>query len=499
MEKRQEGIEFFHARIARDRVETDGEPNCTCGWPLSRHGNEGEEGVFASWRWDGKRLTVRNDRYGFYPLYYFVRDGEIALSPSIPRLLDAGAPAELDYRALSVFLRFGSFIREDTPFTYIRALPPGCRLAWSRDSFTVSGGRVRTQKRTIPLDDAITVYRDLFRDAIRRRLPPSYKFVVPLSGGMDSRHILLELCQQGYKPCFCLTSQYFAPFVSSDVEIASAVAEAAGVRHLVIDPGISEFKGELWKHSISSLGSLDSGWMYAMAEVLGERADTIYDGIGGDILSSDGMMTQENYRLSQEGRFTEMADYTLNRIGLDKYVVPELAARMRREVAIRYLAEEIEDHADAPDPVNSFYFWNRTRRMIARAPYAVLKHISNVFSPYLDHCLFDFLDSLSSTFKIEYDFHGETIKRSYPAYAGLPTMRRDHDAGHASPKPNPRFIGEFAAFVARSRPCGYLRYRYVLPRILAGLFTRKYAAESSWFVRIITYLYCLEHAAGGKR
>lgn len=298
MEKRQEGIEFFHARIARDRVETDGEPNCTCGWPLSRHGNEGEEGVFASWRWDGKRLTVRNDRYGFYPLYYFVRDGEIALSPSIPRLLDAGAPAELDYRALSVFLRFGSFIREDTPFTYIRALPPGCRLAWSRDSFTVSGGRVRTQKRTIPLDDAITVYRDLFRDAIRRRLPPSYKFVVPLSGGMDSRHILLELCQQGYKPCFCLTSQYFAPFVSSDVEIASAVAEAAGVRHLVIDPGISEFKGELWKHSISSLGSLDSGWMYAMAEVLGERADTIYDGIGGDILSSDGMMTQENYRLS---------------------------------------------------------------------------------------------------------------------------------------------------------------------------------------------------------
>jgi hypothetical protein len=52
--------------------------------------------AYAEWRWDGRRLTVRVDRYGFYPLFYFARPGEIALSPSITRLIALGAPTELD-------------------------------------------------------------------------------------------------------------------------------------------------------------------------------------------------------------------------------------------------------------------------------------------------------------------------------------------------------------------------------------------------------------------
>ena len=29
-----------------------------------------DRGVFAFWCWSGNRLIVRNDRYGFYPLFY---------------------------------------------------------------------------------------------------------------------------------------------------------------------------------------------------------------------------------------------------------------------------------------------------------------------------------------------------------------------------------------------------------------------------------------------
>lgn len=486
---------YFHARVDGDRIVVDGPHSHVLGWPLEPESGRDREGVYASWHWDGRRLRVRNDRYGFYPLYYFRRDGEICLSPSIVRLVEKGAPTDLDYRALSIFLRFGSFIREDTPFEHIRALPPDCLLEWHRDGFTVSGGPVRTKAANITLDDAVVTYRALFRDAIARRLPPSERFAVPLSGGKDSRHILLELCEQGHRPLFCVTSRYFPPFVTPDVEFASTVAATLGVEHIVIDPGISEFKGELWKHTVGNLGSLEPGWMYGMARLVGERTDAIYDGIGGDMLSSDGMLTRENYNLSRAGRFIEMADYTLDRIGLDKLVVPNVASRMRREEAIHYLAQEIEEHADAPDPVNSFFFWNRTRRMIALAPYSVLGHIPYVFSPFLDHRLFDFLNSLSSTFKIENDFHGEAIKRSYPAYADFPVMQRDYYLGHVSPVTNRRFIKDCAAFVAGNRPCGYLRYRYVIPRLLAGLLTKKYAAGSGWFVRLVTYLYCLEKLA----
>jgi len=53
-------------------------------------------GVFAFWSWSANRLTVRNDRYGFYPLFYFVRRDEIAVSTSILKLMAIGASPEFD-------------------------------------------------------------------------------------------------------------------------------------------------------------------------------------------------------------------------------------------------------------------------------------------------------------------------------------------------------------------------------------------------------------------
>jgi hypothetical protein len=61
---------------------------------------------------------------------YYCRDGEFAISSSIPRLIEAGAPIEVDEPALAVFLRLGFFIGDDTPYKHIRALPPGATLVW---------------------------------------------------------------------------------------------------------------------------------------------------------------------------------------------------------------------------------------------------------------------------------------------------------------------------------------------------------------------------------
>ena len=102
------------------------------------------DGIFAKWDWDGERLVVRNDRYGLYPLYYFQNGNTIAVSPSLIRLLMEGALAELDHDALSVFLRIGFFIGEDTPFDSIRAVPPEARWEW------------RGFPRSLPSDDPET-------------------------------------------------------------------------------------------------------------------------------------------------------------------------------------------------------------------------------------------------------------------------------------------------------------------------------------------------------
>ena len=48
-----------------------------------------------------------------------------------------------------------------------------------------------------------------------------------------------------------------------------------------------------------------------------------------------------------------------------------------------------------PDPIKSFNFWNRNRRELALWAYSVLRDVPHVYTPYLDHDLFDFLMGLS--------------------------------------------------------------------------------------------------------
>src|SRR3954462_8076433 len=99
---------FFHARFSGGTTETFGDARVSLG---NRAGT-----VFADWNWDGEQLTLTNDRYGFYPIYYFRRDSEFAVSPSISKLLELVGDLELDDSAFSVFLRSGYVIAEDTLF-----------------------------------------------------------------------------------------------------------------------------------------------------------------------------------------------------------------------------------------------------------------------------------------------------------------------------------------------------------------------------------------------
>ena len=58
-----------------------------------------------SWQWDGPLVVVRNCRLGFSPLFYYATDKEYGVAPKVDRLLECGAPSELDDTELAVFLR----------------------------------------------------------------------------------------------------------------------------------------------------------------------------------------------------------------------------------------------------------------------------------------------------------------------------------------------------------------------------------------------------------
>jgi len=399
-----------------------GQTACRLGHEIPRPGGERPDGVFGGWSWDGITLRADGDRYGLFPIYYFSTPQRFAISPSIPSLLALGPPLDLDDAALAVFLRLGFFLGEDTPFRSIRALPPGATIEWSVGRLQLAGGMPAWRMQPLSRDAAIDGFVDLFRTAMARRARPDEEVAVPLSGGRDSRHILLELCRAGRRPKFSVTLRHYPPTPDEDARIAGLVARRAGVPHVILPQVESRIDAEIRKNRITNFCADEHAWMLALGEYLPGRASHSYDGIGGDVLSAGLFLTAARLQRFDTGQFEVLAGELLraNEARTGELIAPEWAERLGHESAVRRLTAELARHAEAPNPVGSFFFWNRTRREIALASYRILNGGTEVLSPYLDHDLFDFLASLPASLMLDRQFHSETIRRAYPEYADIP-------------------------------------------------------------------------------
>jgi hypothetical protein len=110
------------------------------------------------------------------------------------------------------------------------------------------------------------------------------RVALPRTGGRDSRHILLELCVAGVRPAFCISAARYGPG-NNDVEVASTLARALGLDHVVPQPP-RRLEAELQKNLATSFCADEHGWLMPLAEYLNGRSLSIYDGVAGDVPSA---------------------------------------------------------------------------------------------------------------------------------------------------------------------------------------------------------------------
>lgn len=452
----------------------EGEPSRSFGHRIPRSHAEAPDGVYAGWEWDGRTLTVCNDRYGCSPLYYAADRSTICVSPSITALLQHGVPAAPDHSALSVFVRLGYFLAEDTPFAAVRALPPGARFRWPQE--TVAAGTILCPPALhLSRAEAISGFIELFRAAIARRAPLD-PFVVPLSGGRDSRHILFELLRQGHRPEACVTFRYFPPrnyeFTYSrprpdeDLRVASLVAAEVGLRHDVLDQPRSRVKAELRKNRLTGFATDEFADTLPLADYLAERDVLVYDGIGGDVWSSGLCFDAARLALLEQGHLREIAEWLLasREAGLQRTLRASFLQQLPLDLAIDRVEGELKRHLAAADPPESFLFWNRVRREIALSPYDLLAG-RRVYSPFLDHDLFDFLAALPMSLMLPEGIHTDAINEAYPQYAALPF--EDWSAPELKARGHlRRLAAELAATFATRRRSALVNVPFLVPRLL---------------------------------
>ena len=496
------GRAYFYVQFIAGAPEIRGRHEAKLGHQLPSIAHAQPDGVFAQWHWDGVRLAVHNDRYGFFPVFWSrTRCGGICISPSLVTLIEQGVSTELDVEALSVFFRLGFFVGDDTPFKAIKAVPPDALFQWQ-------GGKLECRGRypapvrpsDVSRDEAIDRYIDLFAKAMTKRAPASNDFAIPVSGGRDSRHILLELHRMGFNPRACVTAMDNPPDPNEDPRVAAILCGALGFRHVIVDQRLSIFAAQLRKNVETHFCASAHGWYLALADFLNHHTPCTYDGIAGDVLSQSKFLSVELDAAFRSGNIDKACSALLSRqvssySGVRGLLKGKLKACLDPCVAKARLSRELTRHLDAPNPVGSFIFWNRTRREIALAPYAMLTGVPAVYAPFLDHELFDFLSTLPSSMVMDHRFHDDTIARAYPSFAHIPYV------DPAAPAPDDaaertRFLAESACRFLPKKPSRLMKNLSPRAKMLAGILSG--GRIRPWISPFIIYLDQLESIMEGR-
>ncbi len=141
-------------------------------------------------------LFLARDRMGIRPLFYTVHDGRLLFGSEIKAVFsaDTAIPREINRDVIQEIFTFWSPAGQDTVFTNVQQLDPGCRLTIDRE------GRIeKRQYWQIPFatselssateQELARQLRELLIDATRLRLRADVPVGAYLSGGLDSSTI----------------------------------------------------------------------------------------------------------------------------------------------------------------------------------------------------------------------------------------------------------------------------------------------------------------------
>lgn len=381
----------------------------------------------ARWHWDGTRLIADVDRFGFYNLYVYAKDGQVAVSPNLLELVAQGADATPDARALAVFHRMGIFIHDDTPLTHVRTLPPGGRLVWENGQIAITGGVEVPRAQNISRDGAVTGMIELFRQAMQRILAAwDGPLTLPLSGGRDSRHILLEMLHQGRSPRACVTFHHNGAAMNAEALAARTVASRAGVAHDVLGHARPRLADAVRSTVMTSLCADEHAQMMPLHDYMLAHPGAAFDGIAGDILTNPDNDADRFYNLAMKDDYIGIARGLVEGHGRvisqghwGQGAGPLYSPGYDDEV-LDYIGRAVAQYADAPDPYQIFWMYHRTRREINFVPQAILSPAKTVFCPYLDEDFARFCLSLPYAVTKDQQLHNDAIARAYPEFADIP-------------------------------------------------------------------------------
>lgn len=386
-----------------------------------------ECGISGGWTWNDHALVIESDLHGYLPLYVHHTPDRLLVSDSPLPILSRLERRDLDPIALGFFCRAGFLIGDRTLFKEIQRIPAGARMTWTAGTLETELSPWKKTESPKSIKEAIDGWSDRFRVAMKRRLPVGDRFDLPLSGGRDSRMMLLELHRLGHAPRRVLSLGSSDSGTSSDTSIASHLAHRLGLTFQeVLEHDVDWLSAERQRHVACGFEALEHVWLMPLWNELLQGGAFWYDGLGVGSLTRNSVASPEMTKLLRDGQFSDWASglYALTAATSPRWLAPILERSplciADDQPVLSDLQAEFSRHRDAPNPITSFTFENWGRRSIALNPLAICRSQSRVELPFMDRDLVSWARSIPIEMMHENDIQTDACHRLYPEFSSLP-------------------------------------------------------------------------------
>jgi asparagine synthase (glutamine-hydrolysing) len=433
--------------------------------------------LVAGWRYEDGVVTVTADRLGLVPIYYYATADEILVSDKLSVISQEIRSLEIDFFAVYSFLKLSFYLGDSTPFMNVCRLRQGETVTWrdgvvDRRSALPAAGTVEGSDREI-----IERAQFLFQESIRKRIHADHKPVIPISGGRDSRHIMLELVRQHVAGLESVTVRYWDDY-QEEVRLGALLSKTFSVPHTVLKKKFGhQFQTLFNQIRANDFESTTHLWVESLSDRYNDQSYLIYDGLGGadvmfmpwdDLVPGFG---SPEFRPACRDKDAEKIAFLLTD---GDYGVPSYLCDLwgpGKSFAARFaetLTREIARHAGAHDIVNSFMTDHRSRRAIGVAPMVLLGDHCSVSVPYFDQDLLDFSNSVSLEDRLRPDIHDRMIKTSYPEASHIEFENKSLRNLQLPAGATIRTFTQLFPYVIRAMTLPELRHGYVLSRYLVN-------------------------------
>ena len=247
--------------------------------------------AFALWDSSSQRIVLARDGFGKKPLFYSEHGDGVIFSSEIeplvrfPRIDNSLAPGAIGHYLLNRFVPGPS-----TFFRGVKKLPAGCLALWE-------GGAFRTMRYFTPpiaitrpdvwkLGDAVSLFRDVFDDAVRLRMRSDAPFGAYLSGGIDSSSVVSTMVKYSSTPVRTFAVG-FEEEKYSELAFARLVARQMGTNHDEVVVNSENFM-EGWSEAIVRRGAPASETsdipIFILSKLASKTVKMVLTGEGSDEL-----------------------------------------------------------------------------------------------------------------------------------------------------------------------------------------------------------------------